>query len=132
MGGRGAYWDGNSRNYEKREFDSIGKINNIKVLRVRKGVKNITLPQYSNTANTTYYSADETGIIKTVGFYRKHALVKSIDITSQGSHWHRWTDNTVTKKGVTTKSRLKILGENPITSERDKRILKQAEGKIFK
>lgn len=131
MGGRGAYWNGNSKIYEKREFDCVGKINNIKVLKVRKGVKNLTLPQYSNTANTTYYSVDDTGTVKTVGFYRNHALVKSIDITTQGAHWHEWVDNEVTRRGVTTKSRYKIKDENPITSARDKRIINQAKGKIF-
>lgn len=132
MGGRGAYWSGAAKGFSSREFDSVGKIGNIKVLKVRKGVKNLTLPQYSNTKNTTYYSIDDTGVIKSIGFYRNHALVKSIDITSIGTHWHKWIDSKVTKKGVTTPARLKINKENEITSMRDKRMINQTKGKIFK
>lgn len=131
MGGRGAYWGGISKDFNKREFDSIGQLGNIKVLKVREGVKNLVLPQYSNTPNTTYYSVNKSGEIKSIGFYRDHKIVKSIDITSQGVHFHIWKDSTVTRKGVTTPSRLKIESEYPLLSNRDKRLVKQAQKRKY-
>lgn len=126
MGGRGAYWNGSSKNDTTREFDSVGKIGNIKVLKVRKNIKNITLPQYSNTKNTTYFSANQNGEIKSIGFYKNHALVESIDITSMGIHSHRWVDSEKNRHGVTTKSRHKIDKELSITSDRHKRLIQKA------
>lgn len=131
MRGRGAYWSGASKDFNSREFDSIGSLGNKKVLKVREGVENLVLPQYSNTPNTTYYSVNNSGEIKSIGFYRDHKIVKSIDITSKGAHYHIWKDSTVTRKGVTTPSRLKVKVEYPLFSDRDKRLVKQAQGRRY-
>ncbi|MBQ6483052.1 MAG: hypothetical protein IJI45_18255 [Anaerolineaceae bacterium] len=127
MGGRGAYWQGASSKYETREFDQIGKIGRIKVIQPRDWVDNLAFPLYSNTKNTTYFTADKEGIIKSIEFYRDHKLIKSIDLTTQGNHLHMWVDSTVTRKGITTPSRKKANKEIPITSNRDKRLIEGAK-----
>ena len=127
MGGRGAYWQGASSKYETREFDQIGKIGRIKVSQPRDWVDNLAFPLYSNTKNTTYFTADKEGIIKSIEFYRDHKLIKSIDLTTQGNHLHMWVDSTVTRKGITTPSRKKANKEIPITSNRDKRLIEGAK-----
>lgn len=130
MGGRGAYWNGDSANYDRRQFDTIDKVGNIKVIKPREGVKNVTFPLYSNTKNTTYFVADKNNgeEIKSIGFYRDHKLVKSIDITSKGEHVHYWKDGTKTQKdGTTTPTRIKMKGEHPVTTDRERRLIKEAK-----
>lgn len=111
MGGRGAFWDGSYKDYLTREFDSIGSLDGIKILQVRDGLQHLQFPLYSHSKKTTYFVVDKNDPtrIHTIGFYRNHELIKSVDLNSNGkNHWHDWKDGVVTKKGVTTHTRVKI------------------------
>ena len=104
MGSRGAYWSGATKDYQLREFDSIGLINNgtIKVIKRRENAKNIRFPIYSNTPNTTYFVVDayNENKIDAIGIYRNNKIVESIDLLdTRGVHWHKWTSKIYKKDG---------------------------------
>ena len=88
MGRRGVYWSGDSVNHDRREFDSIDRVGSIKVINQEKTLKMSHFLLCSNTKNATSFVTDKDNgeEIKTIGFYRDHKLVKSIDITSKGEH----------------------------------------------
>ena len=130
MGGRGAYFSGASARFESREFDAISAANGgrIKVLKKRDHVENLHFPIYSNTPNTTYFVVDErdNSKIASIGMYRDHGLVESVDLTdTKGLHWHKWR-RSVNKKGEEIVEKTKSHGS------RDRFDLKPRHLKLIK
>lgn len=95
MGGRGAFQNskGGGINVEYREYKAIDKIGHIKVLIWTEGENNKTIT-FSNTPNTTYYSADKYGRIEKIYYYRDHRLIKSVDFKrNETPHTHYWSSS---------------------------------------
>ena len=86
------------------EYDIIGTANNgrIKVIKAKPGIKNASVPQFSNSKNTTYFVAKEVNGVDTVtsiGVYRNRQLTQNIDIDPiLGNHYHNWQPITVRGK----------------------------------
>lgn len=101
FGGRGAS-SGASKDYNKREFDTVSKANNGKIKVIKRREKNISFPIYSNTPNTTYFVVDENNIPISIVIYRNHKIVENIDMNdNRGIHVHTWNEGK-DKRGNTT------------------------------
>ena len=78
------------------DYDVIGTANNgtIKVLKVRPGVSNASVPLFSNKANTVYFITKQTGgkdAVTSIAIYRNRHVVVNVDIDkTQGYHYHTW------------------------------------------
>ena len=81
------------------DYNVIGTANNgtIKVLKVKPGVKNASVPLFSNKANTVYFIAKPVAqlgnadTITSIAIYRKRQIVANVDIDMvQGYHYHTW------------------------------------------
>lgn len=78
------------------EYDVIGTANSgrIKVIKAKPGIKNASVPQFSNSKNTTYFVTKEVNGVDTVtsiAVYRNRQLTQNIDIDpTMGNHYHKW------------------------------------------
>lgn len=87
MGSRGAYdKDAQCIPLERREFIQIGTFKNLKIIESIKASNGPT-PVMSNSPNAVYAVWSDTACrIKKVYFYKKHILVKEIDLEGSKSH----------------------------------------------
>ena len=97
MGGRGSFVDIVRGNFEfvedGQKYFSIGydKENNIKYLVQPKG--SVKVPDFSHTGERIY-AVIQNGQIKSIGIYKDHVKVKSIDL----QHTHRNSDGSILGK----------------------------------
>lgn len=123
MGGRGAFSSllGRTGGIVNKEYSTIGKLGNIKVIQCDTKTNNPT-PTYSNTANTTYYSySKESGRIEHIYYYKNHRLIKSVDFKEgEIPHAHYWNKSGQVGRKKHNKNNIWPL------SDRDKRLYNQA------
>lgn len=93
------------------EYDVIGTANNgtIKVLKAKPGTSNASVPQFSNSKNTTYFVTKEVnGVDKvtSIAVYRNRQLTQNIDIDPvMGNHYHKWQPIVVRGKSKLKKEK---------------------------
>lgn len=101
------------------EYDVIGTANNgrIKVIKAKDGVKNASVPQFSNSKNTTYFVAKEVNGVNTVtsiAVYRNRNVVYNIDIDPiGGNHYHEWQPVAVRGKSKLQKAKKHFYNLSP-------------------
>lgn len=101
------------------EYDVIGTANNgrIKVIKAKPGVSNASVPQFSNSKNTTYFVAKEVNGVDTVtsiAVYRNRQLMHNIDIDPvMGNHYHNWQPIVVRGKSKLKKDTRHLFNLSP-------------------
>lgn len=91
------------------EYDVIGTANNgrIKVIKAKPGIKNASVPQFSNSKNTTYFITKEVNgadTVTSIAVYRNRQLTQNIDIDHvMGNHYHKWQPVSVRGKSKLNK-----------------------------
>lgn len=101
------------------EYDVIGTANNgrIKVIKAKPGVSNASVPQFSNSKNTTYFIAKDVNGVNTVtsiAVYRNRNVVYNIDIDPiGGNHYHEWKPVVVRGKSKLQKGKKHFYNLSP-------------------
>lgn len=101
------------------EYDVIGTANGgrIKVIKAKPGIKNASVPQFSNSKNTTYFVAKEVNgadTVTSIAVYRNRQLTHNIDIDPlQGNHYHKWQPIAVRGKSKLKKDTRHLFNLSP-------------------